>query len=102
MTLAHDLRDDLPGIPVRRCDRCGALLCTPQRCPACSPVRRWGATQRFAYAGTLDALREPLHVGAVAEKTGVNFRTAETRLSTLRKNGLVVADPVTHLWRLAP
>lgn len=32
--MLHELSDDVAGVPVRRCDRCGAILVSSDRCPS--------------------------------------------------------------------
>ena len=95
-----DLRDDLPGIPVRRCNLCNALLCKPDPCLECAE-KRLRALNRHAHLPLIGLLRErPMHCRILAIKLNVNHKTMQNRLRMLRIRGLVAYGQSDNKWRL--
>lgn len=99
--LSLDLSDDTPGVPVRRCS-CGALLCTPARCPACDWKTR---VIPYHLPPLLDLVRHlergPLSGNALARRTGTDRKTVSGRLARLRGLGVVAYTPAPeNVWRL--
>ena len=96
--LAIDLRDDTPGVPVRRC-ACGALLCTPRRCPTCAKVAsKAGLTPAASRALRLIETTPGLSYQQICSQLGLGEQTTWSllqRIACLRLAG------VGHdgLWR---
>lgn len=97
--LGLDLRDDTPGVPVRRCS-CGATLCTPEPCPQCSRSVRLSKASERAYAPVVDTLRRhgPLTSRKLALELGIRQKATRDRLLRMSLHDLVTYSPDSRTW----